>query len=37
MVEMRGDDAEAQSLAKIEQRAGKRDRISTAGKPDEYR
>ncbi len=31
MIEMRCDDAEAQSLAKIDQRAGKRDRISAAG------
>ncbi len=31
MVEMRGHDAEVESLAKIEQRAGKRDGISTTG------
>ena len=37
MIEMRCDDAEAQSLAKVEQRAGKRDGIRTAGKPDENR
>ena len=37
MVEMCGDDSELQSLAKVEQRAGKRDGISAARKPDEYR
>ena len=30
MIEMRSNQAEAQSLAKIEQRAGKRDRIRAA-------
>ena len=37
MIEMRSNQAEAQSLAKIEQRAGKRDRIRAAGKPNENR
>ena len=36
MVQMRGDDAEFQSLAKLEQRAGKCDGISAARKSNEY-
>src|SRR5579862_9371712 len=35
MIEMRRDDAKVQMLAKVEQRAGKRDRIRAARKSDE--
>jgi hypothetical protein len=36
MVQMSGRDPDSEPLANLEQRGGKRDRIGTAGKPNEY-